>query len=64
MQRGNTIIPKTVKKARLAENAALFDFELSEEEMTAIDGLNKNRRYNDPGSYAERFFNVFYPIYE
>jgi len=64
VQRGNTIIPKTAKKERLAENAALFDWELTAEEMESIDALNKNKRYNDPAQYAERFFKVFFPIYE
>jgi D-xylose reductase len=49
---------------RMIENISLFDFALSEEEMEEINSLNKNKRYNDPGQYAEPAFNVFYPIYE
>lgn len=64
VQRGTTVIPKTEKKERLAENAAIFDFELSADEMNAVSALNKNKRYNDPGMYAEAAFKVFYPIYE
>jgi len=63
-QRGNTIIPKTAKKERLAENAALFDFELTADEMKSVDALNRNKRYNDPAVYAEGGFGVFYCIYE
>lgn len=37
VQRGTTVIPKTVKKERLAENIDLFTFNLSQEEMTAIN---------------------------
>lgn len=48
----------------MAENLALFDFSLSEEEMAAIDALNKNRRFNDPGHFCEVAFNTFFPIYE
>jgi D-xylose reductase len=29
-----------------------------------IDSLNKNRRFNDPGHFAEAAFNTFFPIYE
>lgn len=64
VQRGNAIIPKTSKLERLAENAALFDFELSEDEMAQIDALNINQRFNDPGVFCEKAFNTFFPIYE
>lgn len=40
-QDGVVAIPRTTKKERLAENAAIFDFELSEEEMNAISALRK-----------------------
>jgi len=48
----------------LKENLAIFDFELSAAEMAAISGLNRNRRFNDPGDFAEAAFNTFCPIYE
>jgi len=64
IQRGNTIIPKTAKKERLAENAGLFDWELTAEEMESIDALNKNKRYNTPAEFCERFFKVFVAIHE
>lgn len=64
VQRGTAVIPKSVNPARMAENAAVFDFALTEEEMASVSKLNQNLRFNDPGKYAERFFNVFYPIYE
>lgn len=38
-QDGVAAIPRTTKKERLAENAAVFDFTLSNVEMAAIDGL-------------------------
>jgi methylglyoxal/glyoxal reductase len=42
-------IPKSVTPARLKENAEVFDFELSQEEMKVIDGLNKDQRFGaDP----------------
>lgn len=64
VQRGTAIVPKSSRPERLAENLALFDFELSPEEMLAISGLNRNRRFNDPGVFCEQAFNTFCPIYE
>lgn len=64
VQRGTAIIPKTSKETRMIENAALFDFELTDEEMQAISALNKNRRFNDPGVFCEAAFNRFHPIYD
>ena len=64
LQRGISIVPKTTKRERLEENLALLDFELSREEMQQIFSLNCNRRFNDPGDFAEVAFNTFLPIYE
>ena len=64
VQRGTSIIPKTTKKERLAENLDIFDFELTDEEMAAISGLNQNRRFNDTAVFTEAAFNTFYPIYD
>ena len=64
VQRGNSIIPKTSKPERLKENAALFDFELSSDDMSLIGSLNRNQRFNDPGVFAEKAFNTFFPIYD
>ncbi|MEM9335570.1 MAG: aldo/keto reductase [Pseudomonadota bacterium] len=64
VQRGTSIIPKTTRKERLTENLDIFDFVLSDDEMTAISGLNQNRRFNDPGVFAEQAFGTFYPIYD
>ncbi len=64
IQRGTAIVPKTSNPARLQENLNLFDFELSAEEMATISGLNRNRRFNDPGDFCEAAFNTFFPIYE
>ncbi|WP_432454428.1 aldo/keto reductase [Agarivorans sp. QJM3NY_29] len=64
IQRGCTIIPKSSKLERLKENIALFDFELSEQEMAAISALNQNRRFNDPGEFCLSAFNTLHPIYD
>ncbi|MCT8138293.1 aldo/keto reductase [Anaerobacillus sp. CMMVII] len=37
-------IPKSVKPERIKANAAIFDFELSAEDMALINGLNENHR--------------------
>ncbi len=40
IQKGINIIPKSVHEARIRENADLFDFALSEQEMAQIDALD------------------------
>lgn len=42
LQHGNIVIPKSSHKERLIENITVFDFELSEEDMTKLDALNEN----------------------
>ena len=64
VQRGTAIIPKTSKTARMAENADLFDFQLSDQEMVDINSLNCDRRFNDPGVFCEAAFGRFHPIYD
>jgi diketogulonate reductase-like aldo/keto reductase len=44
LQHGRSVIPKSVKPSRITENLNVFDFELSADEMTAIDGLDTGRR--------------------
>ena len=41
IQRGNIVFPKTVTPARMEENFALFDFELDEQQLAALDGLDQ-----------------------
>ena len=41
VQRGVVVIPKSVRKERIAENFDIFDFELSPGDMDAIAGLDK-----------------------
>jgi D-xylose reductase len=64
VQRGTAVIPKTTSKERLLENLSILDFNLSEEEMKAITGLDKHRRFNDPGVFCELAFGTFFPIYD
>ncbi|HEY1784261.1 MAG TPA: aldo/keto reductase [Pirellulales bacterium] len=64
IQRGTAVVPKTSQSHRLAENLAVFDFELSPAEMQAISALDRGRRFNDPGVFCESAFHTFCPIYE
>jgi D-xylose reductase len=64
VQRKTAVIPKSRNPDRMRENLALFDFELSSEEMSAISGLDRGRRFNDPGVFCEQAFGTFFPIYE
>uniref|UniRef100_A0AAQ5Z0M0 NADP-dependent oxidoreductase domain-containing protein n=1 Tax=Amphiprion ocellaris TaxID=80972 RepID=A0AAQ5Z0M0_AMPOC len=45
VQRGVVVIPKSFNPDRIKENFEIFDFSLSDAEMTAIEGLNKNIRF-------------------
>jgi diketogulonate reductase-like aldo/keto reductase len=44
LQHGRSVIPKSTKPHRIAENLDVFDFELSADELAAIDGLETGKR--------------------
>ena len=44
LQHGRSVIPKSTKPVRIAENIDVFDFKLTHEEMAAIDALDTGRR--------------------
>jgi diketogulonate reductase-like aldo/keto reductase len=44
LQHGRSVIPKSTKPERIAENIDVFDFELTGDELAAIDGLDTGRR--------------------
>ena len=52
VQRGISVIPKSVRKERMLENAAIFDFELTEQDLETIKTLDENKSlwaaYDDP----------------
>ncbi|MDQ1058630.1 diketogulonate reductase-like aldo/keto reductase [Arthrobacter globiformis] len=44
LQEGRSVIPKSENPDRIAANFDVFDFELSPEQITAIDGLDTGVR--------------------
>ena len=44
LQNEVVIIPKSIKEPRIIENATIFDFELTSEDMEKIDGMNQDSR--------------------
>ncbi|GAE92196.1 oxidoreductase [Gracilibacillus boraciitolerans JCM 21714] len=55
LQQGIITIPKSVKKQRIQDNADVFDFELTEEEMKLIANMNKEERIGpDPDAFNKR----------
>ena len=52
LQHGVVTIPKSTNERRIRENADVFDFELSADDMQRLDGLNRNRRFgSDPDNF-------------
>jgi len=52
IQRGDIVFPKSVTRARVEENFALFDFELDDESMTDITALDRGHRTGpDPDTF-------------
>ena len=64
IQRGNSVVAKSVNANRMAENLASSLIELTDEDMIAITNLDRGRRFNDPGNFCEGAFNTFHPIYD
>ncbi|MEO2205886.1 aldo/keto reductase [Paenibacillus pabuli] len=52
LQNGIVTIPKSVTPQRIQDNASLYDFELTAEEIEQINGLNENKRFgSDPDNF-------------
>jgi diketogulonate reductase-like aldo/keto reductase len=52
VQLGNVVIPKSVTPSRIRENIAVFDFELSDDDVTALSSLDRNLRTGpDPDAF-------------
>lgn len=59
VQSRNIVMPGSKNPQHIKDNANIFDFELTEQEMEKISGINKNKRYYIPSpelteSYAKR----------
>ncbi|HMR50768.1 MAG TPA: aldo/keto reductase [Arachnia sp.] len=62
LQEGRSAIPKSVKPHRVAENFDVFDFELSPEELAAIDALDTGVRSGpEPSSITLENFGMPIP---
>jgi 2,5-diketo-D-gluconate reductase A len=49
---GNVVIPKSVTPSRIRENLELFDFQLDDDDLAAIRGLNRDERTGpDPDQF-------------
>lgn len=56
LQKGVATIPKSVTPMRIEENAQVFDFELTAEEMQIIDSLDREER---TGAHPDNFMDHF-----
>jgi diketogulonate reductase-like aldo/keto reductase len=53
IQLGNVVIPRSSSPERISENLNVFDFELTEDEMASLSGLNDGTRFRqDPETYT------------
>ena len=51
LQKGTIVIPKSSKKRRIKENAEVFDFEITPDDMDLLDSFNENLRTSwDPST--------------
>lgn len=56
LEKGVATIPKSVHKSRILENADIFDFQLTSEEVGLIDSLENNTRTGaHPDNFMEHF---------
>ncbi|GEK80822.1 aldo/keto reductase [Agrococcus baldri] len=62
LQQGRSAIPKSVRPARIAENFAVLDFELTDAELAAIDALETGVRGGpEPSSITADGFGITIP---
>ena len=57
LQHGLSVIPKSLRPARIAENFDIFDFELTADDIAAIDALDTGMRAGpDPDRVNTKMF--------
>src|SRR3954467_8001842 len=62
IQHGRSVIPKSTKPERIGENIDIFDFELSADEMSALDALDTGHRGGpEPGEITLETFGMAIP---
>ncbi|XP_044137410.1 prostaglandin F synthase 1-like [Bufo gargarizans] len=61
LQRRIVVLAKSSKPERIKQNFEVFDFELSNEEIKTLNGLNQNRRYVDVSRFKDH---PKYPFHE
>ena len=53
IQLGNVVIPRSANPARIKSNLEVFDFELTDDEMATLNGLDDGSRFRpDPETYT------------
>ncbi|XP_032620013.1 prostaglandin-E(2) 9-reductase-like isoform X6 [Chelonoidis abingdonii] len=53
LQRGVVVLAKSFTRKHIEDNFKVFDFQLTEEDMKAIDSLNQNLRYDPCQEYLD-----------
>lgn len=61
VQRGLSVIPKSMNEERMGQNLDILSFSLTEDQMKQINALDRNHRYNDLMEYG---FDFALPLFD